>query len=140
MTIEEKKNYLKRYKRARHKIDVLQTEIDNLLLMALPGGIDYSKDKIQTSPSNDQMINYVIKVEELTEQINKLKEESLDVCQNIIETITSIKNDTYQTVLHRRYILMQSWEEISVGMHYSTQRLYELHCEALAEMNIQTTE
>lgn len=136
MTIEEKKNYLKRYKRARHKIDVLQTEIDNLLLMALPGGIDYSKDKIQTSPSNDQMINYVIKVEELTEQINKLKEESLDVCQNIIELISSIKNDTYQTVLHRRYILMQPWEEIASGMGYSIQWVYLTHCEALADLDI----
>lgn len=136
MTIEEKKNYLKQYKRAIQKIAVLQTEIDNLLLMALPGGIDYSRDKIQTSPTNDQMLNYVIKAEDLNRKLNNLKTESIDICNKIINTIESLDNVTYQTLLHRRYILLQTWEDIAESMSYSVQWVYLTHCEALADLII----
>lgn len=136
MTIEEKKNYLKRYKRAVAKIKALDEELHNLDLDALPGGIDYSKDKIQTTPTNDQMVNHMIRLEELITSINTTKIKAVEVCSEILYAIDTVDNDTYQTILHRRYILLQTWEEIGVAMSYSTQRLYELHCEALAELTI----
>lgn len=136
MTIQEKKNYLKQYKKLIQKINVLEKELHDINLSSLPGGIDYSKDKIQTTPTNDQMINYVIKLEDLENSILSLRMEAINVCNNILETISTLEDETYQAILHRRYILFESWEQISFEMNYSTQRLYELHGEALADMNI----
>lgn len=102
----------------------------------MPGGIDYSKDKIQTTPTNDQMINYMIRLEDLEKTIHKLKLEAITTCENILNTISSLDDEIYQTILHRRYILFETWEQISFEMNYSTQRLYELHGEALADLNI----
>lgn len=136
MTIIEKKEYLKRYKRAKQRIEAITTELENIRLEALPGGIDYSRDKIQCSPSNSQMDDYVIKVETLINKLNKLKSDSVDICTEILNVISSINDDTYQAVLHRRYILLQSWEEISESMHYSMQWVLLKHGEALAELQI----
>lgn len=136
MTIIEKKEYLKRYKRAKQRIEAITTELENIRLEALPGGIDYSRDKIQFSPSNSQMDDYVIKVETLINKLNKLKSDSVDICTEILNVISSIDDDTYQAVLHRRYILLQSWEEISESMHYSMQWVLIKHDEALAELQI----
>ena len=136
MTIIEKKEYLKRYKRAKQRIEAITTELENIRLEALPGGIDYSRDKIQFSPSNSQMDDYVIKVETLINKLNKLKSDSVDICTEILNVISSIDDDTYQAVLHRRYILLQSWEEISESMHYSMQWALLKHGEALAELQI----
>lgn len=136
MTIIEKKEYLKRYKRAKQRIEAITTELENIRLEALPGGIDYSRDKIQLSPSNSQMDDYVIKVETLITKLNKLKSDSVDICTEILNVISSIDDDTYQAVLHRRYILLQSWEEISESMHYSMQWVLLKHGEALAELQI----
>lgn len=136
MTIIEKKEYLKRYKRAKQRIEAITTELENIRLEALPGGIDYSRDKIQFSPSNSQMDDYVIKVETLINKLNKLKSDSVDICTEILNVISSIDDDTYQAVLHRRYILLQSWEEISESMHYSMQWVLLKHGEALAELQI----
>ena len=136
MTIIEKKEYLKRYKRAKQRIEAITTELENIRLEALPGGIDYSRDKIQSSPSNSQMDDYVIKVETLINKLNKLKSDSVDICTEILNVISSIDDDTYQAVLHRRYILLQSWEEISESMHYSMQWVLLKHGEALAELQI----
>ena len=41
MTIIEKKEYLKRYKRAKQRIEAITTELESIRLEALPGGIDY---------------------------------------------------------------------------------------------------
>lgn len=136
MTIIEKKEYLKRYKRAKQRIEAITTELENIRLEALPGGIDYSRDKIQSSPSNSQMDDYIIKVETLINKLNKLKSDSVDICTEILNVISSIDDDTYQAVLHRRYILLQSWEEISESMHYSMQWVLLKHGEALAELQI----
>ena len=136
MTIIEKKEYLKRYKRAKQHIEAITTELESIRLEALPGGIDYSRDKIQFSPSNSQMDDYVIKVETLINKLNKLKSDSVDICTEILNVISSIDDDTYQAVLHRRYILLQSWEEISESMHYSMQWVLLKHGEALAELQI----
>ena len=136
MTIIEKKEYLKRYKRAKQRIEAITAELENIRLEALPGGIDYSRDKIQSSPNNSQMDDYVIKVEALVAKLNKLKSDSIDICTEILNAISSIDDDTYQAVLHRRYILLQSWEEISESMHYSMQWVLLKHGEALAELQI----
>lgn len=118
------------------KIKVVENEIDNIRYSALPGGIDYSKDRIQTTPTNDQMINYVGKLEELENTMLSTRAEAVEVCKDIIETISTIDNDIYQTVLHRRYILLQAWEDIADDMGYSLQWVYLTHCEALAEIQI----
>lgn len=137
MTIEEKKNYLKRYKHAVAKIKALDEELQNINLDALPSGIDYSRDKVQTTPSADQMVNYAIRVEEILNKIHSERVRAVQACTEILYAIDSVENDTYQAILHRRYVLLQAWEEISAAMHYSTQHLYELHGEALAEFNLQ---
>ena len=87
MTIIEKKEYLKRYKRAKQRIEAIAMELENIRLEALPGGIDYSRDKIQSSPSNSQMDDYVIKVETLINKLNKLKSDSVDICTEILNIV-----------------------------------------------------
>lgn len=118
------------------KISVLEEEIQNVRLNALPGGIDYSKDKIQTTPTNNQMVNFAIEIDDLETLIRKIKQESIEICKDIIKTISTLDNDTYQTILHRRYILLQPWEDIANEMGYSLQWVYLTHCEALAELKI----
>lgn len=140
MTIAEKKIYLKKYKHLIEQIKYLEAEQENLKYMMMPGGIDYSKDKIQTSPSNSQMADYVARVMELEENIFKLKADAIKTCNEIVKVISECQNELYQNILHARYILLKSWEEISNDLNYSTQRLYELHCEALCELNIKTSE
>lgn len=134
MNIQDKKNYLKQYKRAVKKIAAIEMELHDLHLMQLPSGIDYSKDKIQTSSTGDQMLNFAARLDELETNLMNEKIKAVNVCTEILNTISAIENDTYQTVLHRRYILLQSWEDIAKDMNYSPQRLYEIHGEALAEV------
>jgi len=136
MTIEEKKNYLKRYKHAVAKIKALDEELQNINLDALPGGIDYAKDKVQTTPSADQMVNYAIRVEEILNKIHSERVKAVNACTEILYAIDTIENDTYQTILHRRYILLQTFEEIADSMGYSVQWVYLMHGEALADIQI----
>jgi len=136
MTIQEKKDYLKQYKRAIMKIAALEESLVDVRLNQLPCGFDYAKDKVQTSPSNDAMDNYVIRMDELLTKLHNTKVQAVNTCTEILGVISTIDNDKYQTVLHRRYILLQSWEEIAASMNYSVQWVYLTHGEALAELDI----
>lgn len=137
MSIEEKKKFLKQYKKLIYKIKTLDDELECLRMDELPGGIDYSKDKVQTSPTNDSMINHVIRIDDITRDIERCREDAKKRCKEIIKAIDTLDDDMHQVVMHRRYILLESWETISYNIHYSTQRLYEIHGEALAEIKIE---
>lgn len=136
MTIDEKKQFMKGYKKAVAKIKALDEELYNIQLNALPSGIDYSRDKVQTTPTSDQMVNYAISVERMEELLQKTRQQAVETCTEILHVIDTTDNDIYQTILHRRYILLQTWEEIAYSMNYSTQRIYELHVDALADIII----
>lgn len=52
----------------------------------------------------------------------------------ILSLINKIENPDYKKLLKYRYLYFQKWDDIAFYMHYSTQYVYELHREALAEV------
>ena len=68
------KDYLKQVELLDEKIDQRNKQIDDLRQMAVSGkGIDYSKDKIQTSVSGDAISEIVIKYIELENDLIALE-------------------------------------------------------------------
>ena len=84
------KDYLKQVELLDEKIDQRNKQIDDLRQMAVAGkGIDYSKDKIQTSVSGDAISEIVIKYIELENDLNKQIDEFVDLKNKIINEIQS---------------------------------------------------
>lgn len=65
--------------------------------------------------------------EQVNEEIRKLLQRRIEIEQ----VIDKIPDETHREILERRYLLYESWEEISEEMHYSEQHLYRLHGVAL---------
>lgn len=131
---EQKKEYLKSYRRAIKREQDILDEIQRLRL-----------DKMFPSVVNDGMPHGSIHSDLsdyaaiLDEQIELLKEERLEKVrcyQKIERQIRQMENEDEQEVLRLRYILGMKWEEVAVKMDYSWRQIHRIHSAALLNLKI----
>lgn len=95
--------------------------------------IRYDKDNVQTSPENDQMANYMVRLEKAEARALKLSEEYFDQAILIRDQINSITPGNYSDILYLRYVCgMRLWE-IADELGYSHDRIRHMHGMALVE-------
>ena len=127
------KQYLRQAYKLNERIKDKQERIECLRLMSTSiGAIDYSKDRVQSSPSGDapfarQVMQIVQFEEELEEDKNRMKE----LFAQISRQIDKLENTNHILVLSKRYLLMKTWEQIAEDMNYSVMQIHRIHKEAL---------
>ena len=94
-------------------------------------GIDYTKDRIQSTPSSGN-----IEVEEMVDfenEILKLIEDETRLKNRIIAEIQILDNALYVDILFRRYVECLSFEKIACDMNYSYNYVLNIHGRALKD-------
>ena len=129
------KDYLKRLKRLDTIIKQKQQEITDLRLTASNTvSFDYSKERVQTSPSGDApFVRPVLKIIELEQQINAEIDRFVAEKHRIINEIQGLQDSRYVEILFRRYVEFKSFETISIELNYTYQYVRELHGYALQD-------
>lgn len=134
MTSRDVKYYLKEIRIKRQYLQRLKDRRSNLHLQVSFGGIDYSADRVQTSPVN-KLEEAAVKLSERIESLdNKIAEISLEI-DDRIGSIEKLSNDTHRDLLFKRYVEYKSFEEISVEMGYVYNYTCNLHGDALTELS-----
>ena len=80
------------------------------------------------------MADCVAKIVDLQTEINADIDALVDLKRSILETIKAVTNVEMQTILEKRYLCFQSWEQIAASMNYDIRWLYRLHGKALKEV------
>lgn len=126
---EQKKEYLKSYRRAIKREQDILDEIQRLRLDKMfPSVVN---DGMPHGSSHSDLSDYAAI---LDEQIELLKEERLEKVrcyQKIERQIRQMENEDEQEVLRLRYILGMKWEEVAVKMDYSWKQTHRIHSSAL---------
>ena len=126
---EQKKEYLKSYRRAIKREQDILDEIQRLRLDKMfPSVVN---DGMPHGSSHSDLSDYAVV---LDEQIDLLKEERLErvrCYQKIERQIHQMENEDEQEVLRLRYILGLKWEEVAVKMDYSWKQTHRIHSSAL---------
>ena len=126
---EQKKEYLRSYRRAIKREQDILDEIQRLRLDKMfPSVVN---DGIPHGSSHSDLSDYAAI---LDEQIDLLKEERLEKVrcyQKIERQISQMENEDEQEVLRLRYILGMKWEEVDVKMGYSWKQTHRIHSSAL---------
>ena len=81
------------------------------------------------------MADCVAKIVDLQTEINADIDALVDLKRSILETIKAVANVEMQTILEKRYLCFQSWEQIAASMNYDIRWLYRLHGKALKEVD-----
>ena len=132
------KQYLRQAYKLNERIKDKEDRIADLRLSASSvGSIDYSKEKVQSSPSGDapfvkQTIMIIELEKKLQQDVNKLKRLKVEINQAIDE----VEDINCSLLLSKRYIFMRTWEQIAEEMNYSVMQIHRIHKKALSIFKI----
>lgn len=104
-------------------------EVRDELWMSLTGGaIDYSKDKIQTTPTNN-LEEVMARIDEIDRRIDFL----IDEIRKYKDVIYAMNTDKYVNVLVDLYIELKSFKQIATSLKKTKSTIFERHEGALIE-------
>lgn len=129
------KEYLKKLQRLDTVTTQKISELGDLRMkLCSVGGIDYSKERVQTSPSGDaSFVNAIGRITDLESEINREIDNFVDEKHKIINQIQGLKNSDYITLLFKRYVEFKKFETIAVEMNFTYQYILNMHGYALRE-------
>lgn len=87
-------------------------------------------DTVQATRDPHKYDRYIILGETLDRAIDQL----VDAKREIEQTIDKLDKSLYRDILRRRYIFMETFEQIAVGISYSYKQTCRLHGRALIEI------
>lgn len=95
------------------------------------GAIDYSKDRVQTSPSGDTLCRQVTNYVAFNEKINAEIDSFVDAKEQIIREIRGLRNKNYIQVLYKVYVQYKTLKQASKEMQRCYNYTVEMHNKAL---------
>lgn len=94
-------------------------------------GIDYSKDRVQTSPVGDKLCSSVARYTAFDEKINKEVDRFVDAKEQIIREIRGLRDVNYIQVLYKVYVQFKTVRIAAQEMKKSYRYVVQVHNQAL---------
>ena len=128
------KEYLQEIRKFDRYIEQKQIEYDSLYrLRGGASGIDYSKDKVQTSPDGQGFTRISDRLVDLQSEINEAVDRFCQMKHERIDQIQQLPKVEYSEILFKRYVEYKSLERVAWEMNYSYIYICQLHGGALNE-------
>lgn len=125
------KQYLDQLRVTDTKINQKMEELADLMTAATStGAIDYSKDRVQTSPQNAQE-NRICKYVDLDAEINREIDEFVDIKHRVTKEIQELNVDYYIKILFKVYVQYKTVKDAANEIGLSYQYVRDLHKKAL---------
>ena len=125
------KQYLDQLRVIDTKINQKMEELADLMTAATStGAIDYSKDRVQTSPQNAQE-NRICKYVDLDAEINREIDEFVDIKHRGTKEIQELNVDYYIKILFKVYVQYKTVKDAANEIGLSYQYVRDLHKKAL---------
>lgn len=117
MDIKETYTWLNRSRRCDSEIRRMRTKVEELKSCLLASGIDYSKDRVQSSP-DDLMGKIFAEIDETEREMkNKALEKGILISE-ITDAIDSLDSELEKTVLTDFFIAQKSVTKIGKELNY----------------------
>lgn len=129
MTIEEKKEYLKSYRKIGRELRSLSEEINQLRLSQIMPGI--VSDGLPKSSGGSDLSGYAARLDELERKLREKAAELYKRQTEIEANISAMKDANERTVLRNYYLCGMPWERVAGEMGYSWRQIHRIHGEAL---------
>ena len=126
------KQYLKELKRLDTCINQKMQEKAALYTSTI-GAARTDNDRVQTSGTGDTMPDLIQRIIDLEAEIDKEIDNFVSKKHKIINQIQALANETYISLLYKRYVEFKRLEEVAVEMNYTYQYIVELHGHALKQ-------
>jgi DNA-directed RNA polymerase specialized sigma subunit len=132
LTSQEKKKYLQQYGKLNKEIDRQLEEITRLKALAEKATTTLSGMPKGTSDKDDTYIRLI----DLRGEVNDKIDQYVDMRKEIVRAIDTVEDLTLRTLLSRRYINGETWEQVAVNMNYCYMQICRLHGKALESIRM----
>lgn len=128
------KEYLSRIRTLDIIISQKEKELHNLRIMATGIGSSATDSvRVKSSPRSDALENRVIRMVELSEEIDKAVDAYVDERTKIVNEIHELNNPVHIEILYKRYVEYKKLEDVAIEMDYEYSSIRRLHGRALQE-------
>ncbi|MDR0925439.1 MAG: DUF1492 domain-containing protein [Hungatella sp.] len=134
---EEKKDYLKSYKKTRNRLNSLelqrkQIRIDMLHVRASKGdGMPRAKGETA------DLSRYIEQMANLEEQIDDKRSELMDKQAEITAAINSLDDDDECTIMTEKYLNGKTWEQVAEDNGFAWRTMHRIHGRALKKIKLE---
>lgn len=132
---EEKKEYLRSYRRHGSRIKRIEAEIEEIRLMKMyPSAVN--NDGMPHGSSQSDLSKYAAELGKLEEKLYQEGVEQVKTYKEIECKINQIENENERDVLFYRYIKGLDWWDIAKNMNCSERQVYRFHGKALKKIKV----
>ena len=125
------KEYLSQAHRLDQRIDAKIAQVASLNDLATKCTATLTGMPRNPNRGGSTMADAVCKIIDLQNEINRDIDRLVDLKRELVAVIKAVDDTEYQTLLEKRYLCFQTWEQIAVDMHYSGKWIMKLHDRAL---------
>ncbi|MBQ9002146.1 MAG: hypothetical protein IJ087_09865 [Eggerthellaceae bacterium] len=130
--IDQAHAYLERIRKMGDDCAALQQEVDDARDRASGvTGIDYARDVVSTSATDEGMVNAVEAIRAAVRDYALKLAELLDERRHASDAMNAMDDYTEARALRLRYICCMDWESVCVEMHYTYDGMMKLRRRAL---------
>ena len=127
------KTYLSQIRALDIKINDGIEELAQLKALATKVTAALGNEVVSSSKSPDKMTDVVAKIVKLQEDLNRDVDKYVDIKREATELLSKVENPTHYKILHSRYVLYKTWEQIACEIGFTYQWVCQLHGVALLE-------
>ena len=127
------KKYLSKIRALDIKINDSMEELEQLKALATKVTAALGGEVVSSSSSPDKMTNIVAEIIKLQEELNRDVDNYVDMKREAAELLSKVENPVHYKILHSRYVLYKTWEQIADEIGYTYQWVCQLHGVALLE-------
>lgn len=132
---EKKKEYLNSYKNLCRKLKSLEDQLQSLREVEQSAKIQSISDMPKGNKQSD-LSDYMIKLDVVFTKISKAKSECLERKIEIESKIADLADGIESSLLHKRYLEFETWEQICIEIGYSWMQTHRLHSKALTNFKL----
>lgn len=135
MTNDEKKEYLKSYRRAKAEARSIEESIMELRTNKMYPSIG-DQDGMPHGSGGSDLSGYAARLDELERRLQAKKWECINLYHQIMADIMAMPEATERTLLQYRYISGWTWERIALEMGITYRHVLRLHGKALGNVKM----
>ena len=125
------KAYLLRYRGLKTKCSALERAIRSAFEDATNTTVALKEICVQSSGGGEMMANAVINAMDATAMLEDYRRQCQTAMREIMDAITSVQDETQQTVLIEHYINGRTLQDIQQDIHYEKRNTLIIHGRAL---------
>ena len=130
------KEYLNQAYWLDRRIDSKLAQLSSLKDLATKATNVMSDAVVSHTRNLHSLQDVVAKMIDMQSEINADIDHLVDLKQEIMHTIKSVKNPEQQTLLELRYLCFKNWEFVAEEMGYNVRHIYRLHDEAVEQVTL----